>query len=456
MAGAVSAVDEGCKAQRFSLLRQATPMVVSRAGLAAMAITDAVMVAHFSSTELAAASLAEGTFGRLADVFLAFIHAALVLIVAAAAASRQGDRLAIWQRALRIAMLMGFAGFVVALFAGPLLQLFAQPTQISDLAAKVILLLACGLPAGLMALACAIHLEAIGRAKLVASFMILANLLNVGGNWLLIEGHWGFPGLGVLGSAATTTIVRILLAIGLIVLVRWFEGPSTFAVQPQDPLVRRDHYKLGFTALGASAAMHLLGIWLTLFAGWLGPLPLAAFAAGWILNLPGLLLAAGIGDAIALRVAHRLTQTGEASPARAWSDLSVLALLLSPWVLLLMLAAPVVAGVYTPDPELRALMIKLLPMSGLVLMLDGLSYATSAALRGLKDIAVPTAIQVGAMIATPILAWFLAFWLGMGVEGILVAILTTSLARLSLLAFRMFLLFRPAPTGLIQLERETA
>ena len=455
MTSAGLAIGRGEGAQWLSLLRQAAPMVVSRAGLAAMAVTDAVMVAHFSSAELAAANLAEGTFGRLVDVFMAFIHAALVLVVAAAGPSRQGERLAIWHRSLRMAVIMGAGGLAVAFCAGPLLQAMGQPQHISDLAAKVIVLLAIGLPAGLIALASAIHLEGVGRAGLVAGFMLVANLLNIAGNWVLIGGNLGAPATGVLGSAATTTSVRILLAVALVVAVRRIEGPPAFTAKPTGG-IGRDHWRLGFSALGASATMHLLGIWLTIFASWLGPLPLAAFAAGWILNFPGLLISAGLGDAIAMRVASRLSRSGDAPLQPVRADITLLALVLGPWAVLLLLAAPAIAALYTPDPALRALMHVLLPMSGVVLLLDGLSYAAAAALRGLKDIAVPTAIQVAAMVATPILAWCLAFGLGIGVAGLLIAILLTSTVRLLLLAVRMLLLFRPGPAGLIPSDRETA
>ncbi len=435
-------------AQGRLLLRQAAPMVVSRAGLAAMAVTDAIMVAHFSSADLAAANLAEGTFGRLVDVFMAFIHAALVLVVAAAAPALQADRLAIWQRAVQAALVMGLTGFLAALAAPSLLLQAGQDPAVSELAGRVIRLLACGLPMGLVAVVCAIHLEAIGRAGLVATAMVVANLVNIGGNWLLIEGNLGFPQLGVEGSAAVTSMVRMALAFVLIAAVRLIEGPAVFALLPEAKRTRPDHFRLGFSALGAAATMHLLAIWLTFFAGWLGPMALAAFAAGWILNLPGLLLSAGLGDAIALRVTQRRTETGEAPLRPLLNDLGVLGGLLLPWVLALSMVPAAIAAVYTPDPMLASLMVVLLPISGLVLLLDGLSYAVAAALRGLKDIAVPTCIQVAAMLATLLLAWVFAFGWSMGVRGLLVAILITSSARLTLLSLRMIKLFRPASAGL--------
>jgi Na+-driven multidrug efflux pump len=118
------------------------------------------------------------------------------------------------------------------------------------------------------------------------------------------------------------------------------------------------------------------------------------------------------------------------------ADLSAVALVLSPFVLLFCAAPSVVARLYTGDAALQAIMAALLPLSGLALLLDGLSYGVAAALRGRGDVIGPTAIQLACMAATPVLAAALAFGLHMGVRGMVVAILATSSVRLTLLALR--------------------
>ncbi len=290
------------------LFRQAAPMIISRAGIAGMAIVDALMVARLGSSELAATTLSDGTFGRLVDIGISGLHAALVLTAAARLPEKAAARLAVWHRASLAALLAGLLVFALAPFAGALLAATGQAPSLSARAGTVILILAAGLPAGLIALAAAVHLEGIGKAGLVARWMIAANLANAGLNALLIGGIDPIPALGAAGSATATTLVRIGLAIALVAAVRRIEGPAAFrrtaTLAPQEAATgRRDHLKLAFGAVSTSTGMHALGIWLTVFAGWLGAAPLAAFASCWILNMPGLLLAAGIGDAISMRAA---------------------------------------------------------------------------------------------------------------------------------------------------------
>lgn len=428
-------------AQEPSLLRRAAPMVLSRAGLAAMVLVDAIMLAHFSAEQLAVATLAEGTFGRLSDVFGAFMLSGLVLVAAARAPAPSARRLAIWRRALGCAAIMAALGLTCALFTPTLLRASGQDPGLVAAAAPVILVAALGLPAGLIALASAVHLEGIGRAGLVARWMLVANLLNLGLNALLIGGTLGLPALGALGSALATALVRLGLACVLVLTLMRAERPHITGQTTLPAQERAQQLKLGFGAAGASGTMHLLGVWLTVFAGWLGPVPLAAYASCWILSLPALLLAAGIGDAAAIRVAG--AQPGERL-TRLRRDLVVLALMLSPVTLLWLLAPQAVAQAYAADAALARQMAALLPFIGLALLLDGVSYAALAGLRGGRDIALPTSIQIGTMAATPPLAAILAFTQGLGASGLVIAIVVTSTLRLTLLLMRTAAIFGPA------------
>jgi MATE family multidrug resistance protein len=38
--------------------------------------------------------------------------------------------------------------------------------------------------------------------------VLLANLVNFAANWVLVFGHWGAPGRGIVGSAWATALSR--------------------------------------------------------------------------------------------------------------------------------------------------------------------------------------------------------------------------------------------------------
>jgi MATE family multidrug resistance protein len=419
-------------------------MVVSRAGLAAMVLVDAVAVARYDAGALAVTILAQGTFGRLVDVFLAVLLSPLVLFAAAQGPGNGDRRIALWHRSLALALGLGLAGFGVAVFATPILSVLGQDPALAKAAGPVVLALGIGLPAGLVAIASAIHLEGAGRAKSVALSVLAANGLNLGLNGVLVGGHLGFPELGALGSAVSTSLVRLTLAAVLVWSVLSLEGPAALRRARPAQSERREQMTLGGSAFVTAGLLHALGIWLTVFAGWFGPLPLAAYASAWLLNLPGMLLSSGIGDALALRLSKADAEgASRREAARLFrSDLGGLALVLLPFTVLFSLWPVALAGLYTSDPSLATGIAALLPASGLVLLLDGLSYGLVAALRARRDVAVPMAIQIGCMAATPVLAGSLAFGLDLGLSGIVAAILSTSTLRIGLLAFRIHRQFR--------------
>lgn len=418
-------VIEGLRA----LLKLATPLVISRAGLAMMGVIDAVMLAHLGSSHVAAMALAEGTFGRLLDICVAAVASALVVFPLAWETGGAQAQRALWQRLSLVAIVLGFVIAVVAPGSAYVLDALGQSGDTARDAASVISMLAFGLPAGLFAIASAVYLEATGRAALVAVVLVLANLLNAGINWLLIFGHGGFEAMGAVGAATSTTVVRFLLAFAFLAIVVILEGKSVLRpVRLKSPVAGRQAHVSG-AAAATAGGMHALASTLTLMSGWLGTLALATYASAWSITLPFMLLALGLGDAVASRSAQSKGVTLK-------RDLWTAASLLAPISALIVAGAHWIAVTYTTDTDLQRTLTVLLPLAGIVFLLDGISYTVVTALRGLGDVKLPMAFQVGAMALTPPLAWVFAHEMEMGVVGILSAITLTSSLQCGLLLLR--------------------
>lgn len=63
-------------------------------------------------------------------------------------------------------------------------------------------------------------LRSFNRAKYITYVVVIANLLNIFGNFVLIYGYLGFPSLGVLGAGISTLIVRVMMMITYLFLLR--------------------------------------------------------------------------------------------------------------------------------------------------------------------------------------------------------------------------------------------
>src|SRR6516164_10397151 len=67
------------------------------------------------------------------------------------------------------------------------------------------------------------YLQALNVVKPVTWSLIIANLVNIVGNYALMYGHWGAPRMGLEGSAWSTFGSRGFMAAFLLVVILWHE-----------------------------------------------------------------------------------------------------------------------------------------------------------------------------------------------------------------------------------------
>jgi MATE family multidrug resistance protein len=453
----------GLTARAGGFLALAVPMVVSRAGIAGMGIADAIMVGRHGAADLALLGLSEGTIGRLLDVFAALLLAGMVL-AARANAQSPADALqagATWRRAVTMALLGGLVCAAVAAAAPWWLGWLGEPPALVAGAAPVVAVLGAGIPLALVALVSAVFLEAIGRPVTVAIAVVLANVLNLGGNWLLIGGGFGLPALGALGSAISTSFVRLLLAAALVTGVWMLSDHDRLGIRRRTAgFWHRDgaeQRRLGIGAATTAAVLNSLGMSLTVLASWLGALPLAAMTALWSALSVGALLGLGFADATALRVAASVGGAGQAPSPRAPIQaggtpsqairlgLAITMIVLALLVLPVILAPTAIADLYAGGEQagtLRTALVVLLPLGAAVLLLDGGAFVCGAALRGLSEAAWPAGVQIAVAVILLPLAWWFAIIRGGGAIGLVEAILIGSLLRTTALAVRLRRLLR--------------
>ncbi len=433
----VAGARHGGIAGRLTFLSETAPLIISRAGLAMMGIVDMAMLARHGSADLSAAALAEGSFGRVLDICVAFLVGALPLLGIAQAKGDAAAALAIWRRACLAALGLGAVCLLLSTAAVPLFRFAGQQPALSAAAGRVVAIHGAGAAFALVAIASAVFLEGMKRAPVVALAVIGANLANLAFNPLFIAGGWGIPAMGATGSALVTLIVRIALCAMLVAMVAR-EATRRGERFMRRPILRdaaaREQGRIGATIAGTAASMHVFGIVLTIMAGWQGALVLAAYASCWVLNVPFMLFAGGYGDAATLRVAR-----GERDRLRR--DAATLALGLAIPAVALAIGASGVARLYSSDPAMQTMLAALLPMSGAVLWLDGMGLFLLAAMRGRRDVTVPAAIQIATMALTVPCAAGFALALGQGIAGMVAAIVVTSVLRLALLALRAAPLF---------------
>lgn len=420
----------------------AVPMIVSRAGLAVMSIADGVMVARWDAGDYAALSLADGIIGRLLDVFVAFLFGALSLVPRYFARGDGRGVRSLWLRTLPVALALGAAGAAAGVFGTGILTALGQAPSLAQRSGPLMLILGAGAPAALLAISAAVYLEGIRRPRIVAVAVIAANLLNIAFNWLLIGGHAGAPAMGALGSAWSTTLVRVGLAAWLVAAAWRTPLPeSSMPAANSDSL--SDQWRLGISAAATVAVMVSLGTGLTIFAGWLGLLALGAFSASLSLCGPAGLIAFGLADAAGIHVGSAAGRPGVRRPAEvAWASLRLAVLPVAALTVLLVFLAGTWAGLYTHDADLRLAITALLPIAGCLSLVDSVGLVMAASLRGLKEAVWPAAIEIASMLVmiplAAALVWGTAWVPPQGARGLVLAMLSVAVLRAALLTGRFW------------------
>lgn len=436
------------------LTRLAVPMMVARAGMLIMALVDMTMVGHYSTPELAFQSIGQAPVATLFVTGLGLMMGTSVMAARFYGAGQLHECGMVWRRAVPYALIMGGVMLAICLAGPTILRFLGQPEALAIGGGRVMLVLGLGMPAAMIYTACSFFMEGIKRPMPAMILMVFANLLNVLINWLLVYGHWGFPELGAVGSAWATTGVRCFLALSMLVYIMRLREREKFGLLGNTNARRgwaagREQRRIGLAA-GISFAVESGAFSaVSIYAGWLGEVPLGAIAI--TINILALVFMAAVGlsSATAVRV-------GIAMGRRDWPDVA-----LSGWVGLgSTIFLSMIAGVfiwmfpealislYSDDLVLRAVALPLVLLMIWVLAADGAQTVMSNALRSRGDVHPPTFMQAFSYLVVMLpLCWFLAFPLGRGAEGLMEGILVASLVAATILTARFYWLARQDRLG---------
>jgi MATE family multidrug resistance protein len=434
-------------AQVAALTRLAAPVVLSRAGMMVLTVADVVMVGRLCAPELAFLGMALVPVTVVLPAAVALLLGTLVETAALMGAGRPAACGAVWRRGSAYALVIGLLLAFAAAFGERLLAFAGQSPPLAEGGGRVIAVLGAGLPGALVFFATAFFLEGIRRPWPALVLMVAANALNILLNRLLITGAAGLPAMGAVGAAWATTIVRTLLAAGIVLYVLVMADGDRFGIRLPAAggwhawaRQRRIGIAAGVAIAVEASAFGVLGV----FAGWLGAEPLAAFTI--VLNLVAVVFmtAVGFGVATAVEVGHAWGRHDVRQAAVAgWLGLAVNTVVMGGFALVFALAADVFAGFYTADVALALMTAPLIRFAATLLVADGGQAVMAQALRGRGDTWVPTALHVvsyfGVMVPA---AWALAFAAGRGVLGLFEAALLASIVALTLLVGRFLWLAR--------------
>ncbi len=417
--------------ERSTLLRDvrrvialALPVVFAELGWMSMSVVDLIMVGPLGSAAIGAIGIGSGAFYSFAVFGMGLLLGLDTLVSQAHGAGDLEDCHHSLMQGVYLAVFLALPLMSLFLAMPPLFYALGINPHVSALAASFVQTLAWSTLPLLLYGAFRRYLQALGHVRPVMFALISANLVNWLCNWLLIQGHWGFPPLGVVGSALSTCMARLYMAAVLGFFIWWFErnltpGFGNIARRPDWPRISR------LLRIGLPAATQILleiGAFsaAAVFAGRLTPEALAAHQIAINCASVSFMVPLGTASAAAVAVGQAL---GRREPARARRSGFIAIVLGSAFMLcsaiLFLLIPRQILSVYTSDRGVLAIGVGLLAWAALFQLFDGVQTVATGALRGIGNTRGPMLVNLAGywFFGLPI-GYLLCFRFHYGVYGL--------------------------------------
>ena len=386
-------------------LNLALPVMLGRAGILVLVVVDSAMTGHAGAVELAYYAIAMAPQVLMILIGIGLLLGTIVLTARAEGAGHSQECGAIWRVSLLHAVVYG-ATFMLLCQGGEwFLRLTGQTKDLARGGGVVLIMLGWSIPAMLLYTTTTLFLEGINRPLPGMVVMFLANLLNAALNWLFIYGNWGLPALGAEGAALATTLVRwfMFLALAGFVLIyidrhRYNISGPIGSICEWGRRLRHIGYPIGLSQGLESSAFSAM----TLFAGLLGPVQVAAYQIAMTLVALVFMCALGFSTAASVRVANAVGRDDPQGLSLAgWVAVGLAVLMLGVFGGIFYSVPGPLAAVYSNDPAVTVVATAAIATAALVLVPDGVQAVLMGALRGAADVWPAT------------LLYLLSFWLVM-------------------------------------------
>ncbi len=394
----------------------ATPVMVGQLGHIMVSVADTAMVGQVGVIPLAAATFGS-TFFHVLLLFGIGVSYAITPLVAATDEKDKPRLLSILQNGLAVNVILGVVLVLLGFAIVPFLHLFGQETPVAEAAGPYLVIIISSIFPALIFQTFRQYSEGLSDTFKPMVVSIVANLVNVGLNYLLIFGKFGFPELGLNGAGYATLISRIVMSILMIILIKKkFQG---FAFR-FDKTVMKQVIRLGIPSgmqyifeVGAFATAAIM-------VGWLGAKELAAHQIALNLAAITYMAATGIAAASTIRVGNQLgLKDVKTLRGAGYSCFVLAAAFMAVCGLTFIVFRDFLPTLYIDDAEVQSLAASLLIIAAGFQVSDGAQAVGLGVLRGLTDVKIPTLVTFVAFFILSIPGgYLLGFTFGMGVHGV--------------------------------------
>lgn len=416
----------GTYSQQYKIsLNLAYPVVIGQLGQIMVSVADSIMVGKFLGTiPLAAISLAVSVLIIPMVFAIGVAYGLTPLIAGADGEENPAKATKYFKNGLVLNSILGLIIYgLIALFAEGA-HLLGQDERVVSEALPYIHVVGFSIVPMMSFFAFKQFAEGLSDTKAAMRVSLAANFLNVLLNYPLITGWGPFPELGLIGAAVSTLITRFLMLGGMALYIRKKEKFALYWSFWRDSEVNWPTIKeildigvpSGLQYVFEAGAFAMSGV----IVGMIGPVQQAAHQIALNIASVSYMMVSGLGAAATIRMGNQLGRKDYPMLRLAGQSLFHLTFFfMLVTMTLLILLRNFLPQFYSSDPEVLQYTAVLMVAAGIFQMPDGMQATALGALRGIKDVNIPTVVAFFAywVIAVP-LCYFLGVYLGKGPLGV--------------------------------------
>ncbi len=430
------------KTDYSKIFRLGLPILVGQLGMIVVAFADNIMVGRYSTDALASASFVNNVFNVAIFACIGFTYGLTPLIGALFSQKRNDTIGAIVRNGLLANTIFSLIVTAIMTLLYFNLEHLGQPEELLPLIKPYFVLSLIGILPVAIFNVMSQWLFAINRTAIPMWIVLIANCINIAGNYALIFGHWGFPELGLMGAGYSTLTARVLCpAMALVVFFLFKKFRSYSQGFCKSTINWRTLSQINRTSWPVSVQMTLESICFSfsaVMAGWIGAVSLASYQIIVITGTLGFCVYYSMSSAVSVIVANHagLSDRGGMRHS-AFAGYHIILALATISSLVFIFFEHQLIVLFTEDTRVIDLTMTLIFPLVLYQYADATQILFANALRGTSNVMPMLWIAFVSYMVVGIPAGYLiTFTLGMGTYGIIL-----SFSICLLIAAALFLYF---------------
>ncbi|REC43739.1 MATE family efflux transporter [Chryseobacterium sp. 5_R23647] len=414
-------------------LTLALPVMLTQVGQVSVNLFDNIIVGKLLGADaLASVSLGNAVFFSMFVLALGFSFAIPPLVSEAHSKNDHKTINSVFSHGFVINMTVGIILMLILFLGLPLLYHSGQPAKIIPDTVDFLWIMAISIVPFMAFQTLREVSEGLSYTIGVTKATIIANVINIVLNYVLIQGIWIFPEMGVKGSALASLIARIFMVVFLYFVL--MKEPKTKQYIKAFSLKMQVFSKKMFekmVRLGFPTALQMF-FEVTAFAG-------AAFICGLIsshdiashqiaLSMASFTFNLCIGFSVAstVMIGRKLGEQNFIELRKIGiNNLKIAFLFMCFCGIIFILGRNILPTFFTKPEEVEVIMLasKLMIIAALFQLSDGIQVTALGMLRGLQDVKIPSIITfIAYWLITIPLGYFLCVTLEMGAFGMWIAL----------------------------------